>query len=196
MNEQALALAGKIIPPLLMLGWLLKNAFPKFPNRFIPLLTWLLAVPAFVVFSGDASAKGLVTAAMVALTATGIHSGIKNTLLGSDGDSADGGAAAGMVGLWLVTCLAAFSLVGCARFTTRQTDANYTDAGAPLRTIETKATAWTLFSSRSDLAKFKASQSDKTQTAEVGSLSQQGGTNTAATLSALTGLLQTLRPAP
>jgi predicted negative regulator of RcsB-dependent stress response len=64
------------------------------------------------------------------------------------------------------------SLTACAHFSTTQTDASFTTNGTPLRTLTTKAAATTFWASSSELAKFKATQSDKTQGASVGSLSQ------------------------
>lgn len=70
-------------------------------------------------------------------------------------------------------------LTGCARFSTVQTDYSYAPntnttgaASAPVRKITTRVTAVTFLDSTSDLSKFKASQTDKTQGASVGSLSQ------------------------
>lgn len=64
-------------------------------------------------------------------------------------------------------------LTSCARFSTTQTDRSYTDAkGNEIREITTKATSTTFFESRSSLANFKATQTDHTQTAIVGSLNQ------------------------
>ncbi len=94
--------------------------------------------------------------------------------------------------LSLSLCVAALLLCGCARFSTTQTDLRY-ENGKPSTAITTRATAYTLFSSRSDLARWKATQSEKSQGAEVGGLSQQGATNSAATVSALTELLKVLR---
>ena len=54
------------------------------------------------------------------------------------------------------------------------------EKGQPVRQITTKATSTTFFSAKSDLAKFKASQTDKTQSATVGSLGQEGGQTNAA----------------
>jgi len=90
--------------------------------------------------------------------------------------------------LLAAACLLAFT--GCARFSTTQKDIRNEDGTT---TVTTRASAYTLFSSRSDLARWKASQTEKTQGAEVGGLSQQGGTNTAATLSALAELLKALQ---
>lgn len=83
---------------------------------------------------------------------------------------------------------------GCARFSTKQTDISTTNPyGEPERKITTKATSYTLFSSKSDLANFKATQTDKSQSASVGTLSQQGGTNTAQVLSAIVQILQAVK---
>lgn len=73
--------------------------------------------------------------------------------------------------LLLVVC-------GCARFSTTQIDASY-EHGKISRQVTTKATASTLFEAKSALSQFKANQTDKTQSASVGSLSQEGGTNAA-----------------
>jgi hypothetical protein len=69
-------------------------------------------------------------------------------------------------------------LVGCASFSTKQTDYSYEYDAAkgksyPVRKIYTKATARTFFEGKSQLAQFKASQTDKTQSATVGTLSQE-----------------------
>lgn len=95
--------------------------------------------------------------------------------------------------LIIVVVLLAFASVGCARFTTTQSDTSY-EKGLPVRTISTRATATTWFESKSALANFKASQTDKTQGASVGSLSQEtNGTNAASTLREFRLLLETLR---
>lgn len=70
--------------------------------------------------------------------------------------------------------LCALAMSGCARFSTTQTDTrNETET-----TITTKASAWTFFDSKSALATWKATQSEKSQGASVGGLSQESsGTN-------------------
>jgi hypothetical protein len=80
---------------------------------------------------------------------------------------------------YFITALAILALPSCARFTTTQTDVSTLDEkGKPTRTITTKATASTFFEGRSALAKFKAIQTDKSQSASVGELSQETtGTN-------------------
>lgn len=84
-------------------------------------------------------------------------------------------------------------LCGCGHFTTTQRDLNY-ENGEPVRLITTKASAFTFWESKSALANFKANQTDKTQSATVGSLTQEaGGTNSAATIRALVDLLNAVQ---
>jgi len=94
--------------------------------------------------------------------------------------------------LVLCKCLCALTalllLPGCARFSTTQADIRY-ENGKPATTITTKASSYTLFSSKSQLANFSAAQTEKTQGAKVGSLSQQGGTNTVLVLQELARIL-------
>jgi hypothetical protein len=86
---------------------------------------------------------------------------------------------AGSIAGPLVILIGLMALSGCARFTTTQTDISY-EEGKPVRAVTTRAAAVTLFEAKSALAQFKASQTDKTQTATVGSLNQETtGTNTA-----------------
>jgi hypothetical protein len=88
--------------------------------------------------------------------------------------------------LVLTACVA---LCGCAHFTTTQKDQR--DANG-LTTITTKVSATTLFSAKSELSKFKATQTEKTQGAEVGALNQQGGTNVVAALEAIAKIVGAL----
>lgn len=68
-------------------------------------------------------------------------------------------------------------LCGCANFGTTQIDRSY-EKGQLVREITTKVTASTFGTSKSELAKFKASQTDKTQGASVGNLGMEtSGTN-------------------
>lgn len=67
-------------------------------------------------------------------------------------------------------------LSGCSVFHTVQTDTSYGKDINPERAIVTKVTAYTLFSSSSELTKFKASQTDKTQNTSVGGLAQDANT--------------------
>lgn len=90
--------------------------------------------------------------------------------------------------------LAGLLLTGCARFTTVQEDTSYDPNGKPLRKITTRASAWTAGESKSALSSFKASQTDKTQSATVGGLNlESSDTNIATNLEALTRLIGTLK---
>ena len=71
-----------------------------------------------------------------------------------------------------VAVLSVLVLTGCANFTTKQIDRSY-EEGKLVREIITQASATTLIESKSELSKFKASQTDKTQSATVGSLGQE-----------------------
>jgi hypothetical protein len=81
---------------------------------------------------------------------------------------------------------------GCSTFKTVQTDINY-EEGKPSRSITTKTTARTIFDSKSNLANFKANQTDKTQLTSVGNLSQESnGTNAVQVLNALAAIVSAL----
>jgi hypothetical protein len=97
---------------------------------------------------------------------------------------------ASLKGLLLLTlCGVVLVGSGCARFKTKQVDSSYEDKdNVPHRTITTTVTASTFFASTSELSKFKASQTDKTQSASVGSLNQvSDGTNAVALVDKITG---------
>ena len=83
-------------------------------------------------------------------------------------------------------------VAGCSTFSTKQVDTSY-ESGEPIRTITTTVAAKTLFDSKSALTSFKASQTDKTQGANVGSLVQESSsTNSVAVLDALARIVQAL----
>src|SRR5690242_20151075 len=76
---------GEVIAVLLVLGAILKNAFPAFPNRFIPVVTWIVGVFAYqIIAKGWSDPQQWLAAVMAAASATGIHSGVKNTFEGTD----------------------------------------------------------------------------------------------------------------
>lgn len=65
-------------------------------------------------------------------------------------------------------------LAGCASFKTKQTDETTTNPdGTETRKITTEAAAGTFAAGKSALANWKATQTDKSQGASVGSLSQE-----------------------
>ncbi len=83
--------------------------------------------------------------------------------------------------------VAALSLeLGCAAFSTTQVQLQRANGG---KVVTTTARALTFFDSKSELSKFKALQTDKTQSASVGALSQEAsGTNAVQFLEALAKL--------
>lgn len=71
---------GGVVVALLIVGSILKNAFPNLPNRIIPLITWVLGVVAYLSLSGGwTNSQAWIAAIVASATATGTHSGIKNT---------------------------------------------------------------------------------------------------------------------
>jgi hypothetical protein len=91
---------------------------------------------------------------------------------------------------FFITSIGALVLAtGCARFNTTQRDLSYDEQGNPTREITTRATAYTFFAGQSSLASWKASQTDKTQGATVGNLTQEAnaGTNLIALVETVIG---------
>lgn len=74
-----------------------------------------------------------------------------------------------------IALLILIALSGCARFSTTQTDISYDDPESemPTRTITTKVSVSTFFSAKSELAKLKVLQTEKTQSTGVGALGQE-----------------------
>lgn len=101
---------GSVIVGLLLVGAIFKNAFPSFPNRFIPLLTWLMGVAAYLALTnGWANSQQWLAAIIAAASATGIHSGIKNTFQNEANDPPPPSGGAGKLPLLLIGAL----LIGC-----------------------------------------------------------------------------------
>jgi hypothetical protein len=95
--------------------------------------------------------------------------------------------------LFCVPLLAVSVMAGCARFKTTQVDERKNPNGEST-TISTTVSASTLWTSRSQLANFKAAQTEKSQGASVGSLSQESsGTNTVRALEAINDILGKIR---
>jgi len=81
---------------------------------------------------------------------------------------------------------------GCASFKTVQIDERNEQTGEGR--IETRVAARTLFTSKSTLTQFKATQTERSQGAEVGGLTQQSsGTNAVRALEALDSILGKIR---
>ncbi len=89
--------------------------------------------------------------------------------------------------------IALLGLVGCAHFQTTQTDTT-TDKSGVVSSRTTRASATTFLDAKSDLAKFKALQSEKSQSASVGTLGQESsGTNITSSVQALANLVNALK---
>ena len=96
-----------------------------------------------------------------------------------------------------ILAIGMISLCGCARFTTTQEELRYDDKGKIAGRITTRAGSFTFFDSKSALANFRATQSEKTQSAQVGSLNQQAyGTNAVAVLEGVEKILRSSQPTP
>jgi len=93
-----------------------------------------------------------------------------------------------------LSCLILALLASCARFSTTQTDVSINPDGTK-REITTKAKATTIWASKSALANWKASQTDKTQGATVGALNQESNnvTNVIEVLKAIGSILGNMR---
>lgn len=92
-----------------------------------------------------------------------------------------------------VAFIAALAIAGCARFKTTQIDERKAPDGQ-ITKVSTIVSASTLFTSRSQLANFRASQTERQQGASVGSLSQESsGTNAVRALEALDSILGKIR---
>ncbi len=96
--------------------------------------------------------------------------------------------------LTITAALVALATAGCAHFSTTQTDRFYdSDTGKLAGEKVTRAASFTFFDSKSALTAFKASQTDKTQGASVGSLAQEAyGTNA---VQAIRLIIEGARPA-
>ena len=62
--------------------------------------------------------------------------------------------------------------VGCAQFSTKQSDISYGTNGLPVRAITTEVKVTDFADSNSSLTKSKALNTDKSQSAELGNLNQ------------------------
>lgn len=94
----------------------------------------------------------------------------------------------------LLIVLSLVSLCGCAHFSTSQTDTTTDPKTGVVASRTTKAYATTFFDAKSDLARFRASQSDKTQSASVGGLNQEASsTNVVSGLTKVVEIINALK---
>lgn len=108
-------------------------------------------------------------------------------------------AASATMAAGLALCfLIAVMCTGCASNVSRQRDISYSEStGKPVRVIDTKISARTLVEAKSELANFKASNTDKTQSLSIGRIANEANsTNTTSGLRELVELLKLLRAAP
>jgi hypothetical protein len=88
-----------------------------------------------------------------------------------------------LIALLAQTALFGFLLCSCATYTTKQTDESKLDKqGFETRTITTTVKARTFFEARSTLANSATIQTDKSQSAKLGSLSQDATATNAVAL--------------
>lgn len=101
--------------------------------------------------------------------------------------------AAGLAALLGIAVLA----TGCASNSQRQYDRSFGADGKLQREIETRVSARTVFDAKSELANFKASQTDKTQSIAIGrNAAEASSTNASSTLKDLIRLYLALQGVP
>jgi uncharacterized protein YceK len=94
----------------------------------------------------------------------------------------------------LALCGAFVLATGCASFKSTQNESTNKD-GVTVRTTTIKAR--TFWDAKSELAKLRATTTDKTQGVTIGSLNEaSSGTNAVAALIQILQILQTARPIP
>lgn len=83
---------------------------------------------------------------------------------------------------------------GCASYTTNQKDISYDNSGAPIREITTTVKVGTFCDSNSALATSKATNTDKSQSSELGGLAQSSSSsNVVLVLQAIQGIVGNLK---
>lgn len=176
LGKQALIVLG-INAILFGLGFLFTD------RRVFPALAMLLGV-VFNCMSTTWSIEAGLFGLGLGVAAVGTHSTFKNTIF-KKSNSSD--TESFMKSTFLL-CILATALAGCARFSTTQKDIRY-ENGKKVGEITTKASGTTFGTSKSALANFKATQTEKSQGATVGGLNQESsGTNAVAFLEALAKL--------
>lgn len=89
-----------------------------------------------------------------------------------------------------IIAIATLALTGCASFHTEQTDVSYDAQGHATRQITTTVQASAILSAKSELTKFRATQTDKTQGASVGSLGLQATNHVVDALKEVNAILE------
>jgi len=89
----------------------------------------------------------------------------------------------------LLLSVMGIALCGCARFTTHQTDSTGTNG---VRVTTTDVAAWTLWNAKSEIAKSRVFQSDKSQSSTVGSLNQSATNELVEVLREVKGIISAM----
>lgn len=101
------------------------------------------------------------------------------------------------IGLHISAIAVLLALPACSTFSTTQIDERTNQKTGETTKITTKAAARTFWDSKSNLAKWKATQSEKSQGAEVGGLGlESSGTNVVGVLNGIADILKAVNPTP
>lgn len=76
-DEQAVA---AVVGVIVGVTALVRFAFPNIPTRFIPLVTWAVAIVLYMFWTGDTGPDGIKAGILAGLSATGAHAGLRKTL--------------------------------------------------------------------------------------------------------------------
>lgn len=181
-TPESTALIAVITPMVIAV---LKRLVQKFPRRFLPWLTPLVGMGLELIGQRLGwSAGELVPAAI----AGGAGVGVREAAVGLAKGAKDKVAA----GVAIVGCMVALiMLCGCSSFRSTQRDVSHVDG---VRDVTTEIHARTFFDGRSDLAKLKAGQTDKSQQVALGDLGiSSTASNSVQSLDRLIQLLQLAR---
>lgn len=166
-----------LVPFLNGLGRAFK-AIPQLNNQLIPFLLMVAGGVSFGFLSGW-NAQNVMVGAIAGMAAVGGHQLVSSV----SPKSIPPGTSIALLGLFL--------FVGCSTYTTTQRDIS------PERTIETRVSVSTFWDSKSQLANSKATQTDKSQSAFLGTLAQESSsTNLLSELEAVVQILKLVRPTP
>jgi hypothetical protein len=96
--------------------------------------------------------------------------------------------------LVVLAAVLAWIVAGCASYRTIQEDTSYDEAGNPIRKITTTVKVGTFCDSNSALATSKATNTDKSQSSELGGLSQStSASNIVLVLQAIQGIVSSVK---
>jgi hypothetical protein len=157
------------------------KAIPAIKNYLIPFLLAAAGAISHAVLAGW-TGQNLIMGIVAGWVAVGLHQTGRSFVEAKKDNP-------GPPTVLLALCL--FLFTGCATYTTVQRDVS------PERTIETRVSVSTFWDSGSNLANSKATQTDKSQSASLGSLAQESSsTNVLAELQQVALILKLLRPTP